>query len=164
MAVTSAKRVGELNAFSISESCLQLGLGNSTVTLWPNIAFLPRVLPRGHRNQPIFLARYKLPPAESVSKVLCSVWALAAYIGATAAIQQTHQLFMLYGGQNRGRAFSRKRLSHWIADTIFTTYRASGCALPAGLRCHSTREISTYWTALGNVPLEDICAAASWES
>ena len=51
-----------------------------------------------------------------------------------------------------------------MVDTISTAYRAAGCPLLAGLRCHSTQGISTSWAALKAVSVEDICAVASWAS
>ena len=57
-AITSAKRVGELHALSVSDTCLRWNSDGSGVTLWPNVAFLPKVLPRNHLNQPIQLARF----------------------------------------------------------------------------------------------------------
>jgi len=59
---------------------------------------------------------------------------------------------------------SKQRLPHWVVDTISHAYEASGRPLPSGLRCHSTRSISTSWAALRGVPLETICTAASWAS
>ena len=87
------------------------------MTLWPIVAILPKVLQHGHRNQPIFLTWYEPPPAQSASKLLCPVQALAAYIEATAAIQQIDQLFVYNGNQYRGHALFRQRLSHWIVDS-----------------------------------------------
>ena len=52
---------------------------------------------------------------------------------------------------------SNQRLPHWVVDTISHAYGASGRPLPSGLRCHSTRSISTSWAALRVVPLETIC-------
>ena len=164
LAITSAKRVGELHALSVSESCLRWGPEGSGVTLWPNVAFLPKTLPRGHVNRPIHLARFDPPATDGELRALCPVRALVAYIGATAQVRQTEQLFVCYGGHNRGRALSKQRLSHWIVDTISQAYRVNGRALPTGVRCHSTRGVSTSWAALRGVPLDDICIAASWSS
>lgn len=83
MAVTSAKRLEELHALSFSESCLRWAPDGSGMTLWPNVAFLPKVLLCGHCNQPIYLALFEPPPAEN-----------AANIDATDAIRQ---MGLLYG-------------------------------------------------------------------
>lgn len=102
LAITSAKRVEELDTVSISDSCMRWGPGGSGVTLWPNVAFLPKVLPRRHHNQPIYLARFEPTPAENAARVLCPVRVLAAYIDAPAAIRQTDQLFVCYGVPEQG--------------------------------------------------------------
>lgn len=95
MAVTSA--AGEdLCALPMNEPCLRWGPGGSGLTLWPNVAFLPKVLPRGHRNQPIYVARFEPPASRECSK---GVRMLVAYIDATAAIRQTDQLFVCYGAR-----------------------------------------------------------------
>ncbi|XP_037549573.1 usherin [Nematolebias whitei] len=56
------------------------------------------------------------------------------------------------------------RLSHWIVDVICHAYAAGPGSLPVGLKAHSTRSVSASWAALRGVPLEAICAAASWAS
>ena len=166
LAITSAKRVGELHALSVSDTCLRWNPDGSGVTLWPNVAFLPKVLATSHLNQPIRLAQFNPPPGESADRLelLCPVRALRAYVGATERIRRSEQLFICHGGRNKGHALSKQRLSHWIVDTISHAYGASNRPVPSGIRCHSTRGVSTSWAALRGVPLEDICAAASWAS
>ncbi|KAK0146804.1 hypothetical protein N1851_013823 [Merluccius polli] len=162
LAITSAKRVGELQALSVAETYLRWNPDGSGVVLWPNVAFLPKVLSRTHLNQPIRLARFDSPSEEGRSELLCPVRALRAYIAATAGIRQSEQLFVCHGGPNRGCALSKQRLSHWVVDAITHAYGASGRPPPSGVRCHSTRSVATSWAALRGVPLEAICAAASW--
>ena len=157
LAITSAKRVGELHALSVSGSCLRWNPDGSGVTLWPNMVFLPKVLPRSHVNRPIQLAQFDPQPAETGSSLLCPVWTLAS----TASVQRSEQLFICHGGPNWGCALSKQRLSHWVVDTIKHAHGARGRPLPLGVRCHSTRSVSASWAALTGVPLEDICAAAS---
>ena len=166
LAITTAKRVGELHALSVSNSCLRWNSDDSGVTLWPNTAFLPKVLSRTYLNQPIQLARFNPPPEEGAGEVRpsCPVRALKAYVEATASIRRSDQLFVCYGGPKKGCALSKQRLSHWIVDAIADAYRISKHPPPSGVRCHSTRSIATSWAALRGVPLEAICAAASWAS
>lgn len=166
LAISSAKRVSELHALSVSDSCLRWNSDGSGVTLWPNTAFLPKVLSRAHLNQPIRLAQFDLPPGERGDdpELLCPVRALRIYTAATACIRRSDQLFLCYGGPNRGCAVSKQRLSHWIVDIIAHAYRACDRLLPSGVRSHSTRSIATSWAVLKGVSLEDICAAASWAS
>lgn len=164
LAITSAKRVSELHALSVSNTCMRWNPDGSGVTLWPNVAFLPKVLSTSHLNQPIRLAQFNPPPGERTDRLerLCPVRALRAYVGATTSIRRSEQLFICHGDRNRGQALSKQRLSHWIVDVISHAYEASNRPMPPGIRCHSTRSVSTSRAALRGVPLEDICAAASW--
>lgn len=166
LAITSARRVSELHALSVSASCLQWNPDGSGVTLWPNTAFLPKVLSRFHCNQPIHLVQFDPPPGDGGPglELLCPVRSLRAYVTATAGIRKSDQLFLCYGGAKLGCALSKQRLSHWVVDAIVHAYEAGNNPLPSSIRCHSTRSVSTSWAALRGVPLETICAAASWAS
>ncbi|KAK0149825.1 hypothetical protein N1851_009418 [Merluccius polli] len=164
LAITSARRVGELHALSVSESCLRWNSDGSGVTLWPNAAFLPKVLSPSNLNRPIHLAQFTPPAGEEKSGLLCPVWALRVYVSLTTSMRRSEQLFLCYGGPKKGCALSKQRLSHWVVDAITQAYRHSGRPLPSGVRCHSTRAVATSWAALRGVPLQDICDAASWAS
>lgn len=166
MAIVSAKRVGELHALSVSPSCLRWSPDGTGVTLWPNTAFVPKVLSRSHCNRPLTLSRFQPSSGEGLSgsEFLCPVRALEAYIAATAGMRRSDQLFLCYGGPKMGCPLSKQRLSHWIVDVICHAYSVSGRSLSDGVRAHSTRSVSTSWAAMRGVPLDAICAAASWAS
>nr|XP_054590865.1 uncharacterized protein LOC129154747 [Nothobranchius furzeri] len=153
LAVTTAKRVSELHALDISPAYLRWKADGSGVTLWPNVAFLPKVLPSGYVNAAIELGAYFPPPFHSEGQrranLLCPVRALQLYIVAT----NTVQLFVCHGGVNRGRALSKQRLSHWVVDAIAMAYAAVGAVAPPGIVCHSTRSVTTSWAAMKGVPL-----------
>ncbi|XP_057713573.1 uncharacterized protein LOC130929952 [Corythoichthys intestinalis] len=166
LAVASAKRVGELHALSVSPSCMFWHPEGSGVTLWPNVVFMPKVLAGSPCNRPLRFARYRPPPGEGGSRpeLLCPVRALRLYVDSTASFRRSSQLFVCYGARGRGSALSKQRLSHWVVDTISYSYQMACRPLPSGVRCHSTRGVATSWAALKGVPLEDICAAASWSA
>lgn len=166
LAVTSAKRVGELHALSVAEDCLRWSADGSGVALWPNPSFLPKRISAFHVNQPIKLAAFtpqagadELPDA----LLLCPVRALRQYIAVTAAIRRSDALFLCYGGRSKGCALSKQRLSHWVVDAVLHAYQRRGLPAPQ-VKCHSTRSVSTSWAALKGVPLIDVCAAATWAS
>lgn len=165
LAIVSAKRVGELHAFSVSPSCLRWSPDGSGVTLWPNPAFIPKIL-SSHCNEPLRLARFKPPPGEGGDRpeLLCPVRALTQYVTTTAGMRKSDQLFLCYGGSKMGCAVSKQRLSHWIVEVIRLAYRTGSCSLPSGVKAHSTRSVAASWAALRGVSLETICAAASWAS
>ena len=98
LAITSAKRVGELHALSVSQMCMRWYPHGSGVTLLPNPSFLPKRVPPSHANQAIELAAFS-PPSSSqqaieLSEQLCSVRALKAYVGATANFRKSDKLFV----------------------------------------------------------------------
>lgn len=161
LAMVSAKRVGELQALSIAEPCCRWNPDGSGVTLWSDVAFIPKVsLPAGS-TQPLHLARFD---SGSPSEPLCPVRALETYINATASFRKTNSLFVCYAGSRKGQALSKQRLAHWVVDLISKAYALQDRPLPAGVKCHSTRGMSTSFAAMTGVPLDVICRAASWKS
>ena len=62
LAVMTAKLMSEIHALSISLMFLQWKADGSSVTLWPNISFLTKVLSPSHINQAIELEAYHPPP------------------------------------------------------------------------------------------------------
>ena len=93
---------------------------------------------------------HNLSPQKDRLQLLCPVRALRAYVAATASIRRSDQLFLRYGGPRRGCALSKQRLSHWVVDTIIHASKEGSHPLPSGVRCHSTRAVSTSWAA-GNL-------------
>ena len=47
-----------------------------------------------------------------------------------------------------------QRLSHWLVDVITQAYKGAGRPVPEGVRCHSTRSVTTSWATLRGVPLK----------
>lgn len=160
LAMASAKRVGELHAFSVDGSCFQWKPDSSGVTLWPNPAFVPKV-PTASTVRPLELARFD---SGSPCEHLCPVRALEVYLQASSAVRKSDSLFVCFAGPRMGQALSKQRLSHWVVGVIAKAYALCGRPLPAGVRCHSTRSMSTSWAERTGVPLETVCAAASWKS
>ena len=141
-------------------------MDGSEVTMWPNPTFLPKRLSAFHVNQPVRLSAYTPQPVEGrqpESGLLCPVRALRRYVDVTDEFRRSDALFLCYGGDRKGCALSKQRLSHWIVDAVLQAYKAKGLPAPP-VRCHSTRGVSASWAALKGVPLMDICAAATWAS
>ncbi len=55
LALASVKRVGDLQALSINQSCLEFGPNDSKVVLKPRLGYLPKVLSTPFRAQVIGL-------------------------------------------------------------------------------------------------------------
>ncbi|KAL0153335.1 hypothetical protein M9458_051373, partial [Cirrhinus mrigala] len=134
IALTSIKRVGDLHAFSVNESCLEFGPADSHVRLRrlkvPTTPF---------RDQVVNLQA--LPPEEAdlALGLLCPVQAFRIYVGCTQSFRRSEKLFVCFGGQQKRNAVSKQRLAHWVVDAITLAYQCQGEPCPLGFRAHSTR-------------------------
>ncbi len=168
LAMASAKRVSELHALSVHPSCLRLGEEGLAISLLPNPAFLPKVLPRSFVLRPLVLEPFHPPPHDSVEAaqlhLICPVRSLRVYITRTNPVRQIGQLLVCYGGARLGQAVSKQRLAHWVVQAIALAYDSAGVPPPSGVVAHSTRGMATSWALFKGAPLEDICAAAGWAS
>ena len=101
MAITSVRHVSQLQALSVHPSCLRLGEANSSISLLPNPAFLPKVLPRSFVSRPLVMDPFHPPPHESAESARLHL--MRSYIDRTGSLRQTDQLFVCYGGSTRGQ-------------------------------------------------------------
>ena len=117
LALTSAKRVSDLCALSMSSSCLVIREDGSAATLLPNPAFMPKVITGSFQSRAITLEVFFPPPhkdaEEGKSHRLCPVRALKAYLARTAEFRRTQQLFVHYREGSQGTPLTKQRLSHW---------------------------------------------------
>ncbi|KAL0195457.1 hypothetical protein M9458_009029, partial [Cirrhinus mrigala] len=162
IALTSIKRVGDLHAFSVSESCLEFGPADSHVTMRPRPGYVPKVPTTPLRDQVVNLQA--LPPEEAdlALTLLCPVHALRTYVDRTRSFRCSEQLFVCFGGQQMGNAVSKQRLAHWVVDAITLAYQCQNELCPLGVRAHSTWSVASSWALVHGASLADICRAASW--
>lgn len=168
LALASAKRVSDMHALSVHPACAQFAPDGSKVRLYPNAAYVPKVLPRSYQAMAIELFAFSPPPFVNEEQrrlhCLCPVRALRMYIARTQEFRQSDQLFVCFANPARGKALSKQRLSHWIVEAIAQAYSSKGLSLPEGLRAHSTRGMAASWALFKGVPIEQVCSAASWSS
>lgn len=168
VALTTAKRVSDMQAFSVKPSCLQFDQGFTRVRLRPNPGFVPKVVDSAYRCQTVELVAFHPPPFTSAEdkklNCLCPVRALRVYVQRTADFRRNDQLFVSWATPHRGKSLSRQRLSHWILEAISVAYQTKGTQPPEGLRAHSTRGMATSWALFRGVSVEDLCNAANWAS
>ncbi|KAL1256560.1 hypothetical protein QQF64_012105 [Cirrhinus molitorella] len=62
--------------------------------------------------------------ADPALELLCPVRALHVYVDRTRSFRRSEQLFVCFGGQQKGNAVSKQRLAHWVADAITLAYEA----------------------------------------
>ncbi|CAM4610191.1 unnamed protein product [Leuciscus chuanchicus] len=164
MALASIKRVGDLQALSVSPSCLEFGFGDSKVTLKPRHGYVPKVLSTPFRAQVITLLALSPSAEDGEANLLCPVRALRIYLERSASFRQSEQLFVCFGGRSKGSPVTKQRLSRWIVDAISLAYTSVGQVCPIGIKAHSTRGMASSWDWSSGFPIQDICAAASWSS
>ncbi|KAI2653825.1 putative V-type proton ATPase subunit H 2 [Labeo rohita] len=132
IAITSLKRIRDLQALATSPSCLDLPLGCS--------------------------------PEQERLHLLCPVRALQFYVHRTSQWRKSEQLFICYGGRNRGTAATKRTMSRWLRDAMALAYEALGQASPLELRAHSTRGVASSTAIARGAPLQQVCDAAGWSS
>ncbi len=168
LALTSLKRVGDLQAFSVSETCMDFAPGLVKVTLRPRPGYIPKVLSTSFRSQVVTLHSFHSPPFASSEDerlhLLCPIRALKLYVDRSKVWRKSPQLLICFGAGRRGLATSKQRISHWVRDAISLVYEARNLPLPLSLRAHSTRSVASSQALFRRVPLEDICVAAGWSS
>ncbi len=168
LALTSLKRVGDLQAFSVSETCMDFAPGLVKVTLRPRPGYIPKVLSTSFRSQVVTLHSFHPPPFASSEDerlhMLCPVRALKLYVDRSKVWRKSPQLLICFGAGRHGLATSKQRISHWVRDAISLAYEARKLPSPLSLRAHSTRGVASSQALFRGVPLEDICVAAGWSS
>ncbi|XP_051815406.1 uncharacterized protein LOC127537286 [Acanthochromis polyacanthus] len=168
LSLTSARRIGELQALSVHASCLQFSSDFGKVTLRPNPAFVPKVSDSAYSCSTLELLAFHPPPFagedERRLNLLCPVRALCIYMDRTKGFRKSNQLFISWAPSHKGRALTRQCLSHWVVEAIILAYESRGLQPPERLRAHSTRGMATSWALFKGTSVRDICAAASWAS
>ncbi|XDV17130.1 hypothetical protein PO909_016543 [Leuciscus waleckii] len=162
VALASIKRVGDLQAFSVDEACLEFGPANSYMILRPRPGYVPKVPNTPFRDQVVNLQALPSEEADPALALLCPVRTLHAYVDRTQCFRTSDQLFVCHGGKLKGKALSKQRLSHWIVDAIALAYQQQGQPCPLGVTAHSTRSVASSWALAHGASLTDICRAAGW--
>ncbi len=76
LALASIKRVGDLHAFSVDDSCLQFGPADSQIILRPRPGYVPKVPTTPFRDQVVSLQALPPEEADPALALLCPVRAL----------------------------------------------------------------------------------------
>ncbi len=160
-ALTSIKRVGDLQAFSVSEECLVFGQVYSHFVLRPRPGYVPKVPTMPFRDQVVNLQALPSEEADPALALLCPVRALRI-VTRTRSVRSSEQLFVCHGGQQKGKAVSKQRLAHWIVESVALAYQSQGEPCPLGVRAHSTRCVASSHALAHGASLADICRPAGW--
>ncbi|KAI2667386.1 hypothetical protein H4Q32_003854 [Labeo rohita] len=90
------------------------------------------------RDQVVNLQALPSEEADPALALLCPVRALRVYVDCTRSFRRSEQLFVCFGGQQKGNAVSKQRLAHWVVDAITLAYESQGEPYPLGVRAQST--------------------------
>ncbi len=156
LALASIKRVGDLHAFSVDDSCLQFGPADSQIVLRPRPGYVPKVPTTPFRDQVVSLQALPPEEADPALALLCPVRALRHYVDRTQSFRTSDQLLSVTEAGRKGNAVSKQRMAHWIVDAITLAYQAQGVPCPFRLRAHSTRSVASSWALARGASLTDI--------
>ncbi|KAI2663885.1 Transposon Ty3-G Gag-Pol polyprotein [Labeo rohita] len=163
LALSSLKRVGDLQALSVAPSFLDFAPGLSKAFLHPRTGYVPKV--PSFAPRPVVLQAFCPPPFREPDQqklnCMCPVRALDAYVHRVATWRRSDQLFVCFGPQRRGLPASKQTISRWIVEAILLAYESSGLPPPLGVKAHSTRSMAASKSFLAGIPLQDICNAAA---
>ena len=165
VAVTSARRVSELQALSIIEPFLTIF--QDRVVLRTDPGFLPKVASAFHRTQEIVLPTFcpnPSGPKERDFHTLDVKRCLVHYLEITSEFRKANSLFVLFSGARKGYGASKNTLARWLCMAIHEAYKAMDIEPPKGVVAHSTRAMATSWAERAGASPENICKAATWTS
>jgi hypothetical protein len=165
LAITSAKRVGELQAFSMDPRYMHITPAGIRLRLNP--AFIPKVDVDKNREQELFFAPYPPPdllPSSENLQALCVRRVVSKYVEVTQPFRSSDQLLVCFGGSKKGGPAAKATISRWVRDCIKLAYSSQNLTLDGGVRAHDTRSVSATWAQFNNASLKDICDTASWSN
>jgi hypothetical protein len=172
LAITTARRVGEIQALSVDDHFLRIDRDAngypSGVFLKLNPHFIPKVDSDRNRESEIYLQSFcprTNPQSRCTLFMCCPCRAIDRYVKATRAFRKTDQLLVCFAnGPRKGQAASKLSISRWVRQAIQEAYKAQGLRPPNGIKAHSTRGQAASWAQFHNVAMSDICSSATWAS
>lgn len=151
IAITSAKRVSEIQALQAKEPCLIFY--PDKVVLKPSDRFIPKVSSSFHFNQELCLPTLSTEQGDPHPLDIKSN--IQAYLLATSNLRKTEDLLVIPHGFRRGQAATSRTIAAWLVKTIKRAYSSNQAQIPEGLRAHSTRAMATSWAAYCRVSSEN---------
>ncbi len=108
LVLASFKRVGDLQALSVSESCTEFAPGLVKAFLRPRPGYVPKVLSMSFRSQVVVLQAFSTSPSSEGDDLhlLCPVRALKMYVDHSSQWCQSLQLLVCFGAGRKGLAAS----------------------------------------------------------
>ncbi|KAG8539364.1 hypothetical protein GDO81_021012 [Engystomops pustulosus] len=165
IAITSARRLGEIQALSIKEPYLKVSEDRITLMLDKN--FIPKVSSSFHLSQEIILptfCRNPKTPKEEEWHSLDVRRILLFYLETTRQWRKDSNILLQFSGKNKGTRASKSTIARWIKTVIKNAYVAQNMSILGTIRAHSTRAMATSWAEKRGASINEICRAATWSS
>ena len=165
VAITSARRISELQALAIKEPFLRVL--PDRVVLQTDPAFLPKVASTFHRSQEIILPTFSSVPANAGEEAFHTLdvrRCLLQFLSVTKEFRKSNALFVVFSGPRKGEKASKSTLGRWLRQAISEAYQAKGEVPPSGIAAHSTRSTAVSWAERAGATPDQICKAATWSS
>ncbi|KAG8537393.1 hypothetical protein GDO81_024595 [Engystomops pustulosus] len=165
IAITTARRVGEIQSLSIKEPYLRLC--EDKIVLMLDKTFTPKVASSFHRNQEIVLPSFCQNPKhakEGEWHTLDVRRYLLHYLEETKSWRKDDNILLQFRGKNKGRKASKASIARWIRTVIKEAFDANNLDISGTIRAHSTRGVAASWAEKRGASLEDICRAATWST
>ncbi len=96
LALTSLKRVGDLQAFSVSETCMDFAPGLVKVTLRPRPGYIPKILSTSFRSQVVTLHSFHPPPFASSEDERLHMLCIEAVCGSLQGLEKISPVIDLF--------------------------------------------------------------------
>ncbi len=164
LAISSLKRIGDLQALSVAPSCLEFAPSMVKAFFHPRPGYVPKVPANVVRS--IMLQAFCPPPFQNADQekhnLLCPVWALDAYIQRAALWCKNEQLFVCFEPPNKGSPPSKQRMSKWVVEAISLAYESPGQPSPMAVWSHSTRSMAVFKALISGFALQEVCDAEGW--
>ncbi|XP_069835654.1 uncharacterized protein [Dendropsophus ebraccatus] len=165
LAITSARRVSEIRAFSIQTPYMTIR--EDRVVLSPDPAFLPKVVTDFHRSQEVILPSFYNTPTNDQELSLHSLdvrRVILHYIKVTESWRLCNSLLISFQGKTKGKSASTQTIARWVKQAVGECYRVKNMTPPVGFGAHSTRAVATSWAERAAVSIDQICRAATWST
>ncbi len=124
------QRVGDLQAYPVNESCLEIGPAYSHITRRPWPGYVLKVPNTPFQDQVVDLQTLPVEEADPAFVLLCPVRTLCFYVECTQSFRCSDQLFVCFGGQQKG-------------ETVALAYQTQSKLCPLGVRAHYTESVAS---------------------
>ncbi|KAE8611252.1 hypothetical protein XENTR_v10012388 [Xenopus tropicalis] len=161
VAISSARRVGELQALAVGPPYTQIFPDKVILKTLP--FFRPKVSSASNINSQIVLPSFSSDSQlnlQSLDVRRC----LLEYIDKSKEFRKSEHLFVLFAGKRKGCKASKPTIASWVKNAISCSYDSVGKDPPPQLKAHSTRSISTSWAERSAIDVQEICKAATWSN